>query len=133
MDKCKLCNKQTDRVILCPIIKYNVCFECCFAISSGREVIIDELRDKYKIDRDSILSECDRCISDRPIPGLEEENERDREMGQMGEEQKKMEISIEPEKEKKEDNKKGNLFEMLKEESKKRKVVMCEFSENREE
>ncbi len=133
MDKCKLCNKQTDRVILCPIIKCNVCFECCFAISSGREAIIDEVRDKYKIDRDSILSECDRCISDRPIPGLEEENERDREMGQMDEEQKKMEISIELEKEKKEDNKKGNLFEMLKKESMKQKEEKGEFSEKRKE
>ena len=73
MAKCIICDKETEKVILCPLINQSICFGCCFAISSGREGIIEELRNEYNLglDRDKILDKCDRCMSTRPVGGLE--------------------------------------------------------------
>ncbi|MCK5533795.1 hypothetical protein KAI68_01670, partial [bacterium] len=133
MGKCILCNKKADKIIVCQVLNDNICFECCFAISSGREGVIDEVRDKYNLDRDVILSGCDRCISGKSMPGPQEEGEGDRKIEQVFELQSEGKISKGGEKEKEKDSKKSNLFEGLKKEAKERKEIKNKPSDNKKE
>ncbi len=68
MPVCEFCVKEREKTVNCPLVSKEICFSCCFAISSGRKDIIQTLRTRTHLAKDEILSKCNECMEKRTNP-----------------------------------------------------------------